>query len=49
MVQLNMLLTPILAIAGAVMASPIAKKQEPVVTYLGTQGPILCEQVSNFV
>lgn len=33
---------PLLALTSTVLASPIQKKQEPLVTYLGNQGPILC-------
>jgi hypothetical protein len=44
MVQLSNFIAPILALASVAIATPIQKRQEPVVTYLGTQGPILCKQ-----
>lgn len=41
MVQLLSLLTPFIALAGFVAAAPTGKGAEPIVTYLGSQGPIL--------
>jgi reactive intermediate/imine deaminase len=42
MVSITSLLTTILVIAGVASAKPVPKTAEqPVVTYLGTQGPIL--------
>ncbi|KPI45066.1 RutC family protein [Cyphellophora attinorum] len=40
MVGLRQILVPLLSLAG-VLAAPFEKKPEPVVTYLGNQGPIL--------
>jgi hypothetical protein len=43
MVSLTSILTTLLVVVSSVGAKPIAKTTEqPVVTYLGTQGPILC-------
>ncbi|ETN37350.1 uncharacterized protein HMPREF1541_08341 [Cyphellophora europaea CBS 101466] len=41
MVRLTALLAPLVALTTTVLASPIERKTEPVVTYLGTSGPIL--------
>jgi hypothetical protein len=42
MVSITSFLTTLLAVAGVVSAKPVAKStKQPVVTYLGTQGPIL--------
>jgi hypothetical protein len=43
MVSCNSIITTALVIAGAAIAKPTPKlAEQPVVTYLGTQGPILC-------
>ena len=42
MVSITSLLTTVLVVAGIASAKPVPKSAEvPVVTYLGTQGPIL--------
>jgi hypothetical protein len=42
MVSITLFLTTLLAVAGVASAKPVAKStKQPVVTYLGTQGPIL--------
>lgn len=42
MVSITFFLTTLLAVAGVASAKPVAKStKQPVVTYLGTQGPIL--------
>ena len=42
MVSITFFLTTLLAAAGVTSAKPVAKStKQPVVTYLGTQGPIL--------
>ncbi|KAF2998441.1 hypothetical protein E8E13_000626 [Curvularia kusanoi] len=42
MVSITSLLTTLLAVASVASAKPVAKStKQPVVTYLGTQGPIL--------
>lgn len=48
MVQLLSLLTPLFALAGFVAAAPTGKGAEPIVTYLGSQGPILCKRPQLF-
>jgi len=43
MVSFTSIVTTFLAVTGAVVAKPTPKlAEQPVVTYLGTQGPILC-------
>lgn len=42
MVSITFVVTTVLAVAGLACAKPVLKSAEqPVVTYLGTQGPIL--------
>jgi hypothetical protein len=43
MIGLRQIFVPLLALAGMAVAAPLEKKPEPVVTYLGNQGPILCQ------
>jgi hypothetical protein len=44
MVSFTALVTTFLAVAGVAIATPTPKlAEQPVVTYLGTQGPILCK------
>jgi hypothetical protein len=48
MVSFTSIFTTLLVVVSAVGAKPVAKSTEqPVVTYLGTQGPILCMLRSN--
>jgi hypothetical protein len=43
MVSFSSIITSLLVVASVAVAKPVAKTAEvPVVTYLGTQGPILC-------
>jgi hypothetical protein len=43
MVQFISVFTTLLVAAGVALAKPTPKlAEQPVVTYLGTQGPILC-------
>jgi hypothetical protein len=43
MVSFSSILTTFLVVAGVTVATPLPKTAvQPVVTYLGTQGPILC-------
>jgi hypothetical protein len=43
MVSITTFFTAFLVLAGIAVAKPTPKlAQQPVVTYLGTQGPILC-------
>jgi hypothetical protein len=45
MVSITSLLTGFLVVVGVAVAKPTPKlAEQPVVTYLGTQGPILCMQ-----
>ena len=44
MISFTSILTSFLIVAGVAVAKPLPKTAEqPVVTYLGTQGPILCK------
>jgi hypothetical protein len=44
MVQIISVFTTLLVAAGLALAKPTPKlAEQPVVTYLGTQGPILCQ------
>jgi hypothetical protein len=43
MISLTSIVTAFLVVAGVAIAKPTPKlAEQPVVTYLGTQGPILC-------
>jgi reactive intermediate/imine deaminase len=47
MVYLTSIVTAFLVVTGVAIAKPTPKlAEQPVVTYLGTQGPILCTSVS---